>query len=157
MSFHIGVHALILDEKMKVLVTKRSELENYMPLLWDIPGGSVEMGETVEQALVREVKEETNIIISPIKPIYVYSDLSWVPNRQLFQIIYKCTYNGGDIILDPEEHDEYKWVDYEDIGNLKCIAFLENLMKNYSLDPDGCLRTKTSSIQNIGKRLNNQV
>ena len=134
MSFHVGVHTLILNKQNKILITKRSKHENYFPLVWDIPGGSIDMGEAVEDALVREVKEETNIVIIPIKPIYVYSDLTWIPGRQLIQIVYKSTYESGDIILDPKEHDEYQWVKYDDIGKFKCIAFLENLLKTYILD-----------------------
>lgn len=134
MSFYVGVHALILNEQNKVLITKRSKHDNYFPLAWDIPGGSVDMGETVVEALIREVKEETNIVVTPIKPIYVHADLTWVPDKQLIQIVYQCACNGGDIILDQEEHDEYQWVAYDDIGKFECIAFLENLLKNYILD-----------------------
>ena len=140
MSFHVGVHALILDERNKVLITKRSATDDYMPLLWDIPGGSVDMGEMVEDALVREVKEETNMSIIPIKPIYVHTELSHLPKAQLIQIVYKCAYIGGSIILDTQEHDEYQWVEYYDIGKYNCIAFLENLLRNYDINERRCLR-----------------
>ena len=53
---------------------------------------------------------------------------------QIIQIIYKCMYNGGSIVLNPEEHDEYQWVDYNDIKELDCIAFLENLLSNYGFE-----------------------
>ena len=134
MSFYVGVHALILNEQNKVLITRRSAAENYMPLLWDIPGGSVDMGETVEEALVREVKEETKLNILPIKPIYVHTELSHLPSAQLIQIVYKCDYLGGDITLDTEEHDEFQWVEYADMGKFDCIAFLEGLLRNYDIN-----------------------
>ena len=133
MSFYVGAHALILNKQNKVLLTRRSAINDYMPLLWDIPGGSVDMGETVQQALIREVKEETNISISPVKPIYVHTELSHLPHMQLVQIVYKCIYDGGEVALTPEEHDEYKWVDYSDIKKFKCIAFLENLIRDYDI------------------------
>ena len=47
---------------------------------------------------------------------------------------YKCVCNGGNIVLDPAEHDGYQWITYNDIGKLKCIAFLKNLLRNYALD-----------------------
>ena len=134
MSFHVGVHALILGKNNKVLVTKRSSTENYMPLLWDFPGGSVAMGETVEQTLLREVHEETGLSVSLDKPIFVHTDLSWVLNTQLIQIVYKCLYIDDDVSLNPEEHDEYLWIDYNEILKLMCTPFLENLLKNYILD-----------------------
>ena len=134
MSFHVGAHALILNNQNKVLVTRRSAVNDYMPLLWDIPGGYVDIGETVEQALVREVKEETSISIVPVKPIYVYTELSYLPNVQWVQIVYECIYDGEEVVLTPEEHDEYQWVDYNDIKKFKCIAFLENLIREYKIN-----------------------
>jgi len=132
MSFYAGTHALILDKQNNVLITRRSAINDYMPLLWDLPGGSVDKGETVEQALIREVKEETNLSVVPIKPIYVYTELAHLPDIQLVQIVYKCVYDGGEIVLNPEEHDKYQWIAYGDIGKFKCIAFLENLLRNYN-------------------------
>jgi 8-oxo-dGTP diphosphatase len=40
--------------------------------LWAIPGGRVKLGETLKEAAIREVKEETGVIISPKDPIYVF-------------------------------------------------------------------------------------
>ena len=135
-NISIGVHALIVDEINKILITRRSKNDNYMPLMWDLPGGSVEMGEIVEDALTREVREETNICISPIKPIYVHTDLSQAPQNHIIQIVYKCAYTGGDIALRPDEHDEYRWIPYNDINKFHCIAFLENLSRRYVFEMD---------------------
>ena len=132
--FYIAVHALILNENNKVLTLRRSGVNDYKPLYWDIPGGTVDVGETVENALEREIREETSLIIKPIKPIYVYSNLDQVPKRQTAQIIYLCKYISGEVVLNPEEHDEFKWVDYNELKNHKNIAFLEALIKNYNFD-----------------------
>lgn len=129
--FYIAAHALVINKDNKILVTRRSSANDYMPFYWDIPGGTVEIGETVEEALVRELKEETKIDIVPKKPVYVYSNLSQVPNRQTAQIVYTCEYRDGEITLNPEEHDKYDWLDYSEIKKLKCIAFLEGLLNNY--------------------------
>ncbi len=129
--FYVAAHALIINEDNKVLVLKRSSLNDYMPHKWDIPGGTVEVGETVEEALVRELKEETNIKIHPLYPIYAYSNLSQLPKRQTVQIVYKCEYINSAITLNPREHEEYKWVSYDKIKELDCIAFLDELIKNY--------------------------
>ena len=136
MPINVGAHALIINDQNKVLITKRSESDGYMPLLWDLPGGSIEIGETVEEALIREVKEETNIDILPVKPVYVHTDLSFIPHNHNIQIVYKCVCNGGDILLDPEEHVDYQWVEYNDIPKYKCIAFLVNLLINYNFETD---------------------
>ena len=132
--FYIAAHALILNEDNKVLTLRRSEANDYKPLYWDIPGGTVDVGETVEETLEREINEETSLIIKPIKPIYVYSNLDQVPKRQTAQIIYLCKYISGKVVLNPEEHDEFKWIDYNGLKNQKNIAFLEALIRNYNLD-----------------------
>ena len=54
----------------KVLLVKRTNHPGKG--LWAIPGGRVELGETLKEAASREVKEETGVIISPKGPIYVF-------------------------------------------------------------------------------------
>ncbi|ARK30043.1 Diadenosine hexaphosphate hydrolase [Halalkalibacter krulwichiae] len=70
-----GVAVVILNEKKQVLLQKRSDVG-----LWGIPSGHIEIGETVSEAAIREVKEETNLDIRIKKLIGVYSD----PDSQVF-------------------------------------------------------------------------
>ena len=127
--FYIAAHALVVNKDGYILITKRSSKNDYMPLKWDIPGGTVEVGETVEETLVRELLEETHLDVVPIRPIYAYTNLSQIPNRQTVQIIFLCKYLGGDIVLNPEEHDEYQWINCSDLKNFECIAFLDAFSK----------------------------
>lgn len=60
----LGVGALIFDEQGKLLLTKRGPKAKNEVGKWEIPGGGVEFGETVEEAVVREIKEELAITIS---------------------------------------------------------------------------------------------
>ena len=78
-----GVAIVVLDEQQRVLLQKRADVG-----LWGIPSGHVEAGETVAEAAVREVKEETNLDIRILKLIGVYSE----PHSQVF------TYPNGNVI-----------------------------------------------------------
>lgn len=127
--FYVAAHAIVLNSKNQLLVTKRAKCNDYMPLKWDIPGGTVEVGETVEEALVRELQEETNIHVIPNKPVYIYTNLSQLPQRQTEQIVFTCSYIEGEITLNPREHQEYRWINYEELDALDCIAFLDELKK----------------------------
>lgn len=71
-----GVAVIIMDEEKRVLLQKRSDVG-----LWGIPSGHVEPGETVAEAAIREVQEETNLQIHILKLVGVYSE----PNSQVFK------------------------------------------------------------------------
>jgi 8-oxo-dGTP diphosphatase len=102
-----------------------------MPLKWDIPGGVVEPGETVEEAIYREVNEETALKIQVGRVVYIYPNRDQLPHRQTFQAVYLCKYIGGEVRLNPSEHDTFKWVDYDDIARIDTIDFLRELAKSY--------------------------
>lgn len=78
-----GVAVIILNEENQVLLQKRADVG-----LQGIPSGHIEIGETVSEAAMREVKEETNLEIKIKKLIGVYSD----PNSQVF------TYPNGIVV-----------------------------------------------------------
>ena len=131
MNFYVAGHALI-EKSGKYLVTRRSRLNEYMSLKWDIPGGIVLLGETLEDTIHREVYEETKLSINIKHVIHVYSNRDQIPKRQTFQVVYLCKYISGEVQLNPSEHDEYNWLKYFDISNLETIGFLSDLVKSFN-------------------------
>ena len=123
-SFYVAAHALIAKDG-KFLVTKRMATDDYMPGLWDLPGGTVEAGETVEQGLAREVAEESGLTVRIGAPISVYTTLAQLPARQNVTIVFACDWLSGDVVL--SEHDEFRWVTREELVELECIHFLKAL------------------------------
>lgn len=123
--FVVAVHGLI-KKGNKYLFTKRSIKNDYMPNLWDIPGGTIRFGEEIFAALKREVKEETNLEVMPKKLLFAYGYKS-NKERHQFQLVYLCDYLSGNVKLDYREHSEYLWLEWEEIGKLKKIAFLRVL------------------------------
>ncbi|MEK7459253.1 MAG: NUDIX domain-containing protein [Patescibacteria group bacterium] len=123
-QFFVAAHAFIQKDG-KFLVTKRMATDGYMPGVWDLPGGTVEAGETVEEALVREVTEETGLTVCIGTPISVYTTLAMLPKRQNVTIIFACDWVSGDVVL--AEHDEFRFVTREELALLDRIHFLQTL------------------------------
>lgn len=71
-----GVAVIIFNEKKEVLLQKRADVHQ-----WGIPSGHIEIGETVTQAAIREIYEETGLTIVVEKLIGVYSE----PASQVFE------------------------------------------------------------------------
>jgi ADP-ribose pyrophosphatase len=65
----VAVGAIVVKDE-KILLVKRNKAPHKD--LWAIPGGSVELGETLQEAAEREVREETGLIIKAGKPIYTF-------------------------------------------------------------------------------------
>jgi len=103
---------------------------------WDIPGGLLEMDETVEEALMREIGEETGIEVE-MGPVIRVSEFSkghelFNAKRSLRYIVY---YRGGEVALNEREHDDYKWMNIDDaIGILDSENGYEDDKKNTLID-----------------------
>ena len=84
---------------------------------WEFPGGKIEPGETKEQALVREIKEELNIEISVDK---FAIDIEYqYPNFYLFMSCFMCSIKEGSIEL--LEHNDGKWITKEELNTLNWL------------------------------------
>lgn len=125
----VAVHAFIKREDGKFLVTKRSPINDFWPNIYDLPGGSVEFGEDPKEALEREIFEETSLKVEIKNPIYICSEIQRDVRHQIW-IIYECEFKGGEIKLNPEEHDEYRWVNFDETKDLPKIIFLEEFLKS---------------------------
>ena len=105
--------AIILNSKGQVLVTQRSATMP-LPLKWEFPGGKIEAGETAEECLIREIKEELNIEIQ-ITGSLPTNDYQY-PDKLIRLIPFICRQTGGDLAL--KEHAAYKWLDAKDLLDL---------------------------------------
>ena len=118
--------AIILNSIGKILVTQRSATMP-LPLKWEFPGGKIETGETAEECLIREIKEELNIeieITGSLSP----NDHQY-PNKLIRLIPFICRQTGGDLAL--KEHAEYKWLDDKDLLDLDWAEADIPIVKEY--------------------------
>ncbi len=101
----LTVDTIILRDDGAFVMIKR----NYEPFkdYWALPGGFVEIGETVEEAAMREAREETGIEIKIQKLVGVYSDPSRDPRRHTVSICFLAKPVSGE--LKSGEEGEVKW------------------------------------------------
>ena len=79
---------------------------------WAIPGGGVEVGETVEQAALRETKEETGLEVELDRILGVYSDPDRDPRGHTVSIVYHATPTGGELRADTDAAEAIKTRDF---------------------------------------------
>ena len=101
------VSAIVINDKKEILFTKRSMDDDFLPGFWDIPGGGIEYGETAQEGLKRELKEECGIDIEVIKPVGVNSYI--MHEIQRIEITFLSKAKNTDVKLD-HEHSEFKWL-----------------------------------------------
>jgi 8-oxo-dGTP diphosphatase len=113
----ITVTAAILVKNSKILIAKRRPAAR-LPNKWEFPGGKIEQGETPEQCLKRELKEELEIEVTVgnyiEESIYRY-DFGTV--RLLF---YRVYWNGKSIVS--KDHQEVRWVSLDDLREMDFAA-----------------------------------
>jgi ADP-ribose pyrophosphatase YjhB (NUDIX family) len=112
-----GVAVIIFNEEKQVLLQKRADVE-----LWGIPSGHIEIGETVSEAAIREVKEETNLDIKIKKIIGVYSEpnsqVFAYPNGKVVHFITTCflaEITGGELRCNSDESLEIEFFNPEEL------------------------------------------
>ena len=76
---------------------------------WAIPGGFMEMNETTEQCAVRELKEETSIVISDLHQIGVYSKVDRDPRGRTISVAYLAITDKTQIAVGQDDAAEVKW------------------------------------------------
>ena len=117
-SIVVAVTAFVLDKSDRVLMIRRTDSG-----LYAIPGGAQEIGETISQTVVREVKEETGIDVEPTDLIGIYTDPEHViaftdgEVRQEFSICFRARPTGGELRTS-NESSEVLWIDRDQLANL---------------------------------------
>lgn len=101
--------AALLDSSGRVLITQRPA-HKQLGGLWEFPGGKVELGESPELALARELKEELDLTVEPdaLDP-FAFASHAY-PDFHLLMPLYVATKFGGVMKLDPNSAQAAKWV-----------------------------------------------
>ncbi len=119
---------IIVENSGKVLLIKRNE-EPFIGKL-ALPGGHVEYNERVEDAAIREMKEETGFLVKPIHILGVYSARDRDPRIHTITICFISSILGGKFKPN-EEVKEVKWVNLNQISRSKMAFDHKKIINDY--------------------------
>ena len=128
----IPVSSGLIIQNNEVLIGLRSENDNGGGL-WEFPGGKIEINESSEEAVIRELKEELDIVVHKPKKVmqYLHRFKNLIYDISFFEVI---SFKGS---IKNIVHDELKWTDLASINNYNFISgdllIIEGLINNPSL------------------------
>ena len=104
------VYCLILNDEDQVLMVYNGDVD-----AWSMPGGAIEKGETIEQAAIREVYEETGLDIE-VNDVLAINECKFIEKNEhaLFFTIRASIIGGSIAILNPEEISVIKWMEMQE-------------------------------------------
>lgn len=120
-----GTSALIINNKDQILLVKRADDDDFLPGSWELPGGGVEYGETAQEAIIREIKEECGIEIEVLKPVAVAD--YFINDTQILEICFLCDPKCLDIKLS-HEHSDFKWLKIDAIRTLDTSDYTNRMI-----------------------------
>ncbi|MGC8812525.1 MAG: NUDIX hydrolase [Candidatus Aenigmatarchaeota archaeon] len=89
------VVSCLLEKDGKILLVKRKKSKKAFPSFWGVPTGKVKAGETLEEALIREVKEETGLEVEPLKLLHITQEFH--DNHHHLVFAFKAKIIGGNL------------------------------------------------------------
>jgi 8-oxo-dGTP pyrophosphatase MutT (NUDIX family) len=127
----VGVSGAVLDDAGRVLIVQRRE-----PQRWELPGGALELGEPLLDGLVREVREETGLLVEPLRLTGVYQNLRLGP----VALAFACRVLSGSEQATAETSG-WSWTSRDDVPDLmpparalRALDALDALAEAGSLD-----------------------
>jgi 8-oxo-dGTP diphosphatase len=124
----VGVGALIVDRDGRLFLSRRGPQAKNERGLWEFPGGSVEFGETLVQALQREMREEYGIEITVGDLLDVVDHILPDEGQHWVSPTFLCTISAGEpSIREPEKCSEIGWFLLEEVPAALTVITRQNL------------------------------
>jgi 8-oxo-dGTP pyrophosphatase MutT (NUDIX family) len=121
----VSVAGVVIDEAGRVLIVQRRDNAH-----WEPPGGILELDETFEEGVIREVAEETGILVAVDRLTGVYKNLT----RGIVALVYRCHPIGGEAHATTES-TQVQWVTPDQINSLMTEAYAVRVHDAYTDTP----------------------
>lgn len=123
----LAVRAIIRDEAGRWLLVRRSSQCKHFAGTWELPGGKMDPGETVDAALRREVREETGLSVRPsgVAGVTEYE----MAKAHVVSLYFNTVMEAGEVTLSAE-HDAFNWVTPAELRALELNPQMKNFFSN---------------------------
>jgi len=124
------VGAVIVRDDGKILLATSPKWHGE----WIIAGGHVDIGETIAHALKREIKEELNIEVEPVRLLKVQdfiNDPSFHEKKHFIFLDFLCRYVSGEVKVDGRELTEYQWIAPEESLKINIDGYTRKVVEAY--------------------------
>jgi ADP-ribose pyrophosphatase YjhB (NUDIX family) len=127
----IGVVVKLDEDDDRILLLKRNAQRRTSPNKWQTPSGFINECESAEEAVLREVKEETSLA-GTIKK-----------NGSSFEVIdewarwiivpFLISVKSDKVVIDTKEHSEFRWVKVDEVSSFECVKGIQEDLKAVGL------------------------
>ena len=131
-TFEIGVKAFLRNTADKYLILKRAKpYQGEDFCRWDIPGGRINPGEPLMEALQREIQEETGMFVkTDASKTLAAQDILRVKTKHTVRITFLVLCQSNQpITLAPKEHTEFAWVNINQLKKKRHDSYLTPVIK----------------------------
>jgi 8-oxo-dGTP diphosphatase len=123
----VSTGALIARRDKKFLILKRSAKEDFLPGHWEIPGGGSDYGETPEETVKREIKEECGVDILVKAPLSIGN--YFMGEIQRVEINFLCVLADENAkIKTSEEHEEQAWISSQELEKYQMSEYMRGVL-----------------------------
>ncbi len=127
--YKLSMKVVVKDQHGKCLLLRRSQDSKNNKGKWDFPGGKVDPGEDFDQALLREVVEETGLIAS-LQGVAGSAE-SELPDRRVAYLIMEAVVTSGKVTLS-SEHNNFVWVERAKMAEMDLCPQFRTFAETYS-------------------------
>jgi ADP-ribose pyrophosphatase YjhB (NUDIX family) len=114
----VSVAGVMVNDENKALIVQRRDNQH-----WEPPGGILELDESIEDGLRREVHEETGLTIEPVALTGVYKNIK----RGIIALVFRCRVISGQLELNPEV-TAFRWASRDEVLALLDDAFAVRIL-----------------------------
>lgn len=127
--YKLSMKVIVRDHHGRCLLLRRSQKSKNNKGKWDFPGGKVDPGEDFDEALLREVAEETGLNAS-LQGVAGSAE-SDLPDRKVAYLIMEAVVTSGQVTLS-SEHDDFIWVEREKMAEMDVCPQFQTFAETYS-------------------------